>query len=151
MLHTDINYVLAQARSYVNMFDFLSCSFKSFFSVKNYLFGVNTWSHILNFNIETFSSSELKLTLIGINNCYKHVQLIDIYDLLDACLWSFMTMAFFGGMLRTSNLLSRTPSCFNPTEQLIRRCVIFTKEGLLLRLLWSKTRQGHDYIHELPM
>ena len=31
---------------------FLSSSFKSFFSVKNYLSGVNTWSHILNFNIE---------------------------------------------------------------------------------------------------
>ena len=44
------------------------------------------------------------------------------------------------GMLRASNLISRTPSCFNPTEQLIRRCVIFTKEGLLLRLPWSKTR-----------
>jgi hypothetical protein len=65
---------------------------------------------------------------------------VDIYDLLDACLWSFITMAFLGGMLRASNLISRTPSCFNPTEQLIRRCVIFTKEGLLLRLPWSKTR-----------
>jgi integrase len=80
----------------------------------------------------------------------KIVQLLDIYDLLDACLWSFMTMAFFG-MLRASNLISRTPYCFNPTEQLIRRCVIFTKEGMLLHLLWSKTRQGHDYIHELSI
>ena len=60
-------------------------------------------------------------------------------------------MAFFGGMLRASNLIRRTPSCFNPTEQLIGRCVILTKEGLLIRLLWSKTRQGHDYIHEIPM
>ena len=66
------------------------------------------------------------------------------------CLWSFMTMAFFG-MLRASNLISRTPYCFNPTEQLIRRCAIFTKEGMLLHLLWSKTRQGHDYIHELSI
>lgn len=119
--------------------------------MKNYLSGVKTWGHILNFNIEAFSSSELKLTLIGLNNCNKHVQLIDIYDLLDACLWSFITMAFFGGMLRASNLISRTPYCFNPTEQLIRRCAIFTKEGMLLHLLWSKTRQGHDYIHELSI
>ena len=80
----------------------------------------------------------------------KIVQLLDIYDLLDACLWSFMTMTFFG-MLMASNLISRTPSCFNPTEQLIRRCVIFTKEGMLLRLLWSKTRQSHYYIHELSI
>jgi integrase len=134
--------------------------------VKNYLSGVKTWGHILNFNIEAFSSSELKLTLRGLNNCNKHVprsklpllpvhlmkivQLLDIYDLLDACLWSFMTMAFFD-MLRASNLISRTPYCFNLTEQLIRRCVIFTKEGMLLHLLWSKTRQGHDYIHELSI
>ena len=111
--------------------------------MKNYLSGVKTCSHILNFNIEAFSSSELKLTLRGPNNCNKHVprsklpllpvhlmkivQLLDIYDLLDACLWSFMTMAFFG-KLRASNLISCTPSCFNPTDQLIRRCVILQKK-----------------------
>jgi hypothetical protein len=43
--------------------------------VKNYLSGVKTWSHILNFNIEAFSSSELKLTLRGLNNCNCSVRL----------------------------------------------------------------------------
>ena len=57
----------------------------------------------------------------------------------------------FWWYVKASSLIRRTPSCVNPTEQLIGRCVILTKEGLLLRLLWSKTRQGHDYIHEIPM
>ena len=100
---------------------FLSSSFKSFFPCEELFIWCEYLESYLNFIIETFSSSELKLTLRGLNNCNKHVQLIDIYDLLDACLWSFMTMSFFG-MLRASNLISRTPSCFNPTEQLLRRC-----------------------------
>lgn len=145
---------------------FISRSLTSFASVKNYLSGLKTWSQILNFNVQAFSSSELRLTLRGLHNCNNHVprsklpllpfdlmrivQLLDRYDTLDACLWSFMTMAFFG-MLRSSNLISRTPSCFNPSEQLTRKCVIFTSDGIKLCLSWSKTRQGHDYIHELPI
>lgn len=78
------------------------------------------------------------------------VKLLNIYDFLDACLWCFLTFAFFG-MLRASNLISRTYKSFNCKEQLIRSSVVLTENGILLLIKWSKTRQDHNYIHRISL
>lgn len=65
----------------------------SFSSVKNHLSGVKTWSHILNFNIEAFSYSELKLTLRGLNNYNKHVPRSKL-PLLPFCLMKILVIRY---------------------------------------------------------
>lgn len=145
---------------------FLSKSLKSLSSVKNYLSGLKTWSQLLNIGIDAFTSTDFKLTLRGLSHKNQHVQvsklpllpehlinivrLLDIFDYVDACLWCFITLAFFG-MLRASNLISRTSVSFNPKEQLTRKSIVFTDQGLLVLLHWSKTRQGHDYTHKISL
>ncbi|XP_071124704.1 uncharacterized protein [Mytilus edulis] len=145
---------------------FLSKSLSSFSSVKNYISGIKTWSHLFGFTVEPFLSTEFKLTLRGLSHKNQHVavsklpllpthlidivRLLNIYDYLDACLWCFLTFAFFG-MLRASNLVSRSSTSFNSREQLIRDNVVVSEKGILLLLKWSKTRQNHDYTHQVSL
>lgn len=145
---------------------FLSKSLNSISSVRNYLSGLKTWHQLFDYSVMPFSSTDYKLTLRGISHRNEHVpvskspllpnhliniiSLLDIYDPVDACLWCFLTIAFFG-MLRASNLVSRTVKSFNPHEQLIRRCIRLTDSGMLLSLNWSKTRQDHTYTHQISL
>ena len=145
---------------------FLAKSLRSFSSVKNYLSGLKTWSQLFGFLIDAFSSTHLKLTLRGLSHQNQHtpvsklpllpkhlidiVKLLNIYDHVDACLWCFLTLAFFG-MLRSSNLISRGSLSFSSREQLIRKSVIVTDKGIMLLLNWSKTRQDRNYIHQVSL
>lgn len=96
--------------------------------MKNHLSGVKTWSHILNFNIEAFSYSELKLTLRGLNNYNKHVPRSKL-PLLPVCLMKIlvircMFVVIYGNGLfwyvKGIKLDKPYSILFNPTEQLIR-------------------------------
>lgn len=138
----------------------------SFSSAKNYLSGLKTWSQLLDLPTTSFLSTDFKLTLRGLSHRNQHtpisklpllpnhllniVSLLDKFDYVDACLWCFLTVGFFG-MLRASNLVSRTASSFNPKEQITRECIRMTETGMLLRLNWSKTRQDHTHSHEISL
>ncbi|CAC5379411.1 unnamed protein product [Mytilus coruscus] len=54
-------------------------------------------------------------------------------------------------MLRASNLVSRSSTSFNSREQLIRENVVVSEKGILLLLKWSKSRQDHDYTHQVSL
>lgn len=54
-------------------------------------------------------------------------------------------------MLRASNLLCKTVKTFKSSEQLPRCHVHFCEEGIRLHIYWSKTRQGHDFLHVVPL
>ncbi|CAC5405636.1 unnamed protein product [Mytilus coruscus] len=54
-------------------------------------------------------------------------------------------------MLRASNLVSRSSTSLNSREQLIRENVVVSEKGILLLLKWSKTRQDHDYTHQVSL
>ena len=56
----------------------------------------------------------------------------------------------FFGMLRASNLI-RSAKSFNAREQLTRRSVVFTDQGILLLINWSKTRKDHSYTHQVSL
>ncbi|CAG2245756.1 unnamed protein product [Mytilus edulis] len=53
--------------------------------------------------------------------------------------------------LKASNLVSRSSTSFNSREQLIRDNVVVSEKGILLLLKWSKTRQNHDYTHQVSL
>lgn len=145
---------------------FLSKSFDSTASVKNYISGVKSFSKLLGHDISAFDSVDLKLTIQGISKVCLHmpksklplsysdlrlmIQFLDTSKPLQACMWVFLTFAFFG-MLRASNLLCVSLKSFKSSEQLIRCNVHFVSEGLNLYISWSKTRQTHDFLHILPL
>ena len=145
---------------------FLSQSFESTASVKNYLSGVKTFAKLLGHDMAAFDSVDLKLTLQGISKVSLHIprsklplccsdlrlmiEMLDRTTPLQACMWVFLTFAYFG-MLRASNLLCISVKSFKSTEQLIRCNVYFVSEGLNLHISWSKTRQTHDFVHILPL
>ena len=138
---------------------FLGLSMVSFATVRNYLSGVKTWSNLLDYPTECFQGSALKLTLQGLSKVMSHIpaskfpltpdllrqmiQHLDRSNPVDICVWTLLTLGFFG-MLRASNLIPRSVASFNPSEQLTRRNVLFSDEGLILKLTWSKTRHFYN-------
>ena len=90
---------------------FLSRTFKSVQSIRNYLNGVRTLFLLHGQDIDFFSSFEIKLTLKGLERKLKHLprqalpisldilekiyQLLDITSPLDAVFWCLFLFAFF--------------------------------------------------------
>lgn len=111
---------------------------KSVSSVKNCLSGVKTWHQLFDYSTVTLLSNQFKLTIRVI--CHMNVtvsklsllpsllidiiKLFDTYDSIDACLLCFLTSLF--GMLKMSNVISRTVSFFNANEQLTRKGICLT-------------------------
>ena len=145
---------------------FLSHSLLSLASIKNYISGLKTISRLLDHDTSTFDSFNVSLTMQGISKINTHlpksrlplnisdirkmISLLDKTSAIEACMWVFLTFAFFG-MLRASNLLCSSVKSFKKYEQLIRSQVYFCKEGLELHIDWSKTRQNHDFLHIVPL
>lgn len=145
---------------------FLSHSLLSLASIKNYISGLKTISRLLGHDVSSFDNFDVSLTMQGISKINTHlsksrlpltishirqmVSLLDTAIPIEACMWVFLTFAFFG-MLRASNLLCSSVKSFKKYEQLTRSQVHFCKEGLELHISWSKTRQNHDYLHIVPL
>lgn len=99
---------------------FLSQSFDSSASVKNYISGIKTFSKLLGHDVAPFETVDLRFTVQGISKLSIHVpksklplsctdlkhiiQMLDVSKPFHACMWVFLTFACFG-MLRASNLL----------------------------------------------
>lgn len=116
--------------------------------------------------LAVFESVDLKLTIQGLCKLSTHlpksklpissielkllVNTLDVKIPLHACMWVFLTFAFFG-MLRASNLLCTSVQTYKDYEQLNRCDVQFSSEGLNLNVKWSKTRQTHEFLHVIPL
>ena len=145
---------------------FLSHSLVSTASIKNYLSGLKTWSRLLGHDMSAFENYDIRLTLQGLTKISNHtpksklpltfsdlrkmITLLDVSQPLEACMWVFLTFGFFA-MLRASNLLCKTVKTFKSSEQLTRCHVHFCEEGIRLHIFWSKTRQGHAFLHVVPL
>ena len=143
----------------------LSRSFKSNLSVKNYISGVKIFYSLLGLDCSVFDAMELKLTLRGISRIKQHSPrhatpinpdiLLQIYEHLDmadaiqVAFWALFVVAFFS-MARKSNLVvTEGKSVQNHT--LLRNCVMFSEDSVLLRFTSSKTAQFGGKIHEVPL
>ena len=147
---------------------FLAEHFKSSGSVRNYLSGIKTWTVLLKFDVEEFYSPTLKMTLLGVEKLNTYIpkirlplepaHLYSIYKVLDlssiqnTVFWALLLIGFYG-MLRKSQFANNSRNTFNPKEQLTRGDFQFTHEGLIhvINIQWSKTRQKHNKIHQIPL
>ena len=138
---------------------FLSRSFKSVQSVRNYLSAVKTLHSLLDLKYPENGLMELNLLLRGIARNKQHVPrkaspmtpciLKEIHSFLnldiefDCVMWSLILFMFFL-MLRKSNVMPESIKSFDPRKQLIRKDIQVHDNMLIVNMKWSKTRQfGH--------
>lgn len=134
---------------------FLSRSFKSIDSVRNYISGVKCLARL--FVGQEFSESfDLKLILRGLRKAHLHVVkqadpitpellckicvLLDFRNSFDCTWWCCAVFMFFL-MARKSNMMPLSQSSFDANCQLLRRDVCLLDNCLMVHLKWSKTNQ----------
>ena len=80
----------------------------------------------------------------------------EIYSLLnfrkkiDIVFWALILVGFFM-MLRASNLVPKSKKSFSQKRQLKRSSIVFTKNGMIARILWSKTIQFRQKVLDIPI
>ena len=145
---------------------FLSRTFKSVNSIKNYLNGVRILFLLQGINTDIFSSFELKLTLRGLKRKLQHLpkqalpitldilskfhKFLDLNSKNDSTFWCICLFAFFL-LARKSNLVPVSSKVFSKDKQLCRSDIEVHKSYLLVRFKWSKTIQYGDRQLFLPL
>ena len=137
---------------------FLSRSFKSVESIKNYISAVKLLHLFLDLVYHQFESFNLKLVLRGLSRGKAHCPkqalpitpqiLFDMYKKLDmkssydATIWCLFVHAFFL-MFRKSNLVPDSIATFDSKKQLCRDNIHFDDKHnvLIFKIKWSKTIQ----------
>lgn len=146
---------------------FLSRSFKSVESIRNYISAVKSLHLLLDLDTSSFETHHLKLVLRGLSRLKQHCPkqalpitpqiLYDIYkqfditNALDVTMWCLFLHAFFL-MFRKSNLVPDSISSFDNKKQLTRGDITFHTENVLLfKVRWSKTIQFGEREVTIPL
>ncbi len=142
---------------------FLSESFSSISSVRNYISGVKLLHILTDTSILPFQTTELKLTLKGMARLNPHCPkqaspitphiLLTIHQILDLknnthiVFWSLFLLVFFT-FARKSNLVAE--SKLKPSK-LYRKHVVIGSKGLLVTFDWTKTIQFNQRCLIIPV
>ena len=135
---------------------FLSRSFKSDSSVRNYISGVKALHTLLALPFPA-TGSELRLVLRGIRRLKSRpphqaapitlsllkdfFSLLDLTQPIDSVFWCLFLMAFYT-LARKSNLVaSSIAGRRRPNKQILRSDVQLSSAGLLVTFRWTKTMQ----------
>ena len=145
---------------------FLSRSFKSVQSIKNYLTGVKYLHLYVDLPPPDLKHFGLTLTCRGLARTKKHIPKqalpitpellvsmfnhLDVSKPVDIAFWAACLLGFFL-MLRKSNLVPVSHSHFNPAIHLCRGDIICQGQDLLVRIKWSKTLQCGGRTLWLPL
>lgn len=68
----------------------------------------------------------------------------------EVAFWAAALVAFFS-FFRKSNLLPDSEQAFNPDRQLSRHNIVFSSEGAVIQVNWSKTIQFKDRVLRIPL
>ena len=145
---------------------FLSRSFKSVESIRNYLSGIKLMHLLTGFTCPDLSAIDLTLALRGLmrNNphCPKQalpitpdilllfLQNLDLSDPSHLAHWCLFLFAFFL-MLRKSNLVPESIKAMDLSKILCRGDVAVLSKSLLVHIKWSKTIQFGQRTLTLPL
>lgn len=133
---------------------FLSRSFKSTHSIRNYISGVKTMHHFLGYPIEQINEFLINLSLKGIARSQPHMVkqaapitpeiLLKMYEHMNMkkstniVLWCLFLFAFFL-FARKSNLVPTTLKDLKNSRFLLRQDVTCKGDNLVITMKWSKT------------
>jgi integrase len=145
---------------------FLSRSFSSVDSIRNYISGVKKMHILKDCDLSAFLNIELTLALKGLARIHWHTPkqalpitpeilmefagLLDLHNQLHLVYWCLFLLAFFL-MARKSNLVPDQVSSFDPKKQLCRGDVFVHDDLLLVSLKWSKTIQCGERLLQVPL
>ena len=135
---------------------FLSRSFRSVDSIRNYISGVKTMHSIMGVSVEHINTYLLNLSLKGLSRLNPHIVkraepmtveiLIAIHDYLNngnkdnAVYWCLFLFAFFL-LARKSNLVPTSRQDIENGKFLNKDCVKYFTDYILVHFDWSKTIQ----------
>ncbi|XP_053398842.1 uncharacterized protein LOC123556597 isoform X2 [Mercenaria mercenaria] len=145
---------------------FLSRSFRSVDSIKNYISGIKTMHQMLGCETDYINNFLLNLSLKGIAKLKQHsvkqaeaitpVILQNIYLVLDfskadnITYWCLFLFAFFL-MARKSNLVPTVKKDLMNPKFLLRKDVEVLNNELLVSMHWTKTIQAGERILRTPL
>ena len=145
---------------------FLSRSFKSVQSIRNYISGVKTIHLLLGFPIEHINKFILNLSLKGIAKLNPHrirqaegmtpailfkiSSVLDISSPVDSVYWCLFLFAFFL-LARKSNLVPTTKEDLKQRKFLLRGDVVIHRHLLVVTMFWSKTIQSGERLLHTPL
>lgn len=145
---------------------FLSRSFRSVDSIKNYINGVKTMHLMMGHSVDHINKFVLNLSLRGIGklnpHCVKQAEamtpemLIKIYSVLDLrnkfdmVIWCLFLFAFFL-LARKSNLVPTSNKDLKSGKFLLRRDVLDLGNHLIISFRWTKTIQRGERLLQLPL
>ena len=135
---------------------FLSRTFKSVDSIRNYISAVKTLHLLMDLPCPEFGKLELKLALRGLSRLKPHLtrqatpmtpkileaigNILVLSNPVHSTFWALFLIAFFT-FSRKSNLVVTGNNTFNPEKQLCRADIRVGSRGLLVKFRWSKTNQ----------
>ena len=145
---------------------FLSISFKSVQSVKNYVHAIKIVHLVKSIPFPDLSSFSFKLLYKGLTRQSKHTPkqalpitppiLVQIHSILDlssplhTTLWSSFLLSFFL-FARKSNMVPQSPSKFDPDKHLMRKDISVCKSGMIVTIKWSKNIQCSERRLRIPI
>lgn len=144
---------------------FLSRSFKSIQSIKNYISGVKTMHYLLGFSTSQINEFLINLSLRGISRIKPHLvrkaesmtpdillqmyKFLDLKKAKDTVFWCLFLFAFFL-FARKSNLVPDTNN-YKSKKFLLRQDVKQLDDILIVTIKWSKTIQFGQRILQIPL
>ena len=145
---------------------FLSRSFKSVDSIRNYLSGVRKVHLLLGFTLDDINQFILNLSLKGLErlkgHCVKQAEpmtpellariyyVLDMTDANDMVYWCLFLFAFFL-VARKSNLVPTVTDDISKGKCLLRKNVTVALDHLIVTMNWSKTIQCQERILVSPL
>jgi len=114
---------------------FLSRSFKSVDSIRNYVSGVRTMHQILGFSLDKVNQFILNLTFKGVSRKLCHQ----------------VKQALFFLLARKSNLVPTTLQDLKEPKFLLRGDVLIEQHKLLVKMKWTKTIQFGQRVLSSPL
>lgn len=145
---------------------FLSRTFKSTHSIKNYISGVKSMHYLLGYSTDNINEFLVNLGIRGIARikpyCIKQAKaitpdillqfatLLNLSDPYDIVFWCLFLFAFFL-FARKSNLVPSTKGDMKDMKFLLRKDIKCEKDFLIVSFRWSKTIQFGERVLETPL
>jgi len=165
-LHYNLEILQPSSQNVCAYIEFLTRSFKSPDSIRNYVSGIRHLHRLININSDCLESFEVNIMLRALDLTMHHfrkphtVLTVDIIQkLITKCdrqgpqgliLKTAILFSFYG-FLRKSNLAPESVSKFDPLKNTCRGDILFQHPGLVIILKWSKTLQDNKSVYLIPL
>ena len=154
MFHDFLGFLVAAGLSIyqvtvVTLLAFMESLVEQDFSVSNvvnYMAGIRSYFIIYGLNTSPFKDQRLQLFQRSLKYTRRFDLLLDILSAAGTLhlpiIYRPLYLLSFFSFLRLSNILPHTSKTFDPTRQLCRGDLIFSKDSIVIIIKWSKTIQN---------